>query len=138
MAIYSLSLCCSIIFCFVVYTMCSLFRKCMELRMFNERRRDPLPDPPLSLPVRCNQPLGDGGDSSSADSAICKVDGGDSSSECVICLDALREDVCRVLPGCNHRFHAACIGQWLSRSHSCPVCRLEIPPQPQIHIIVIP
>nr|DAD24828.1 TPA_asm: hypothetical protein HUJ06_026292 [Nelumbo nucifera] len=113
-----------IAFYFMVNITCSLYRKCMEMRMSNQRRRGHRPDPSLPLSVR-SHPTVDVGD------------GEDSSSECAICLDALTEDSrCRVLPGCNHRFHTSCIDSWLSRSNSCPVCRLQLPPRPQIHIIL--
>lgn len=47
--------------------------------------------------------------------------------ECVVCLSELVEgDKTRVLPMCNHLFHADCIDSWL-RSHStCPICRNKV------------
>ena len=44
--------------------------------------------------------------------------------ECSICL----EDLCsdgqeRTALPCAHVFHSTCIGQWLQRSHECPVCQ---------------
>lgn len=45
---------------------------------------------------------------------------------CPICMDALATpDDCRLLP-CRHAFHAACISEWLARSHTCPTCRWEL------------
>jgi hypothetical protein len=35
---------------------------------------------------------------------------------------------CRVLPGCGHAFHAACLDTWLLEKAMCPVCRAEIKP----------
>nr|DAD22695.1 TPA_asm: hypothetical protein HUJ06_024158 [Nelumbo nucifera] len=121
MALSYLYLCCFILVCIIINITFSLHR--MELRMLNQRRRRRhRSDPPLRLPV--------------PSSNLLRGDGGDYSSDCAICLEVLREDEdCRVLPGCNHRFHISCIDSWLSISSSCPVCRLQIPPQPQIHII---
>ncbi|KAK1619604.1 hypothetical protein QYE76_025121 [Lolium multiflorum] len=34
--------------------------------------------------------------------------------------------MCRVLPGCQHRFHALCVESWLSKSRQCPVCCTEV------------
>lgn len=48
---------------------------------------------------------------------------------CVICLseDSTTEEqlLCR-LP-CNHVFHRACVGKWLSMQDSCPTCRSQVP-----------
>ena len=41
--------------------------------------------------------------------------------KCTICLEAFTGDI-NTLP-CAHRFHAACIGQWLNDNDSCPLCR---------------
>lgn len=42
--------------------------------------------------------------------------------ECVICLDTL--DQAYTL-GCDHKFHEACIKQWLTINSICPICRTE-------------
>lgn len=49
------------------------------------------------------------------------------SVECVVCLsDLVDGDKARVLPSCNHWFHAHCIDSWF-RSHStCPICRKRV------------
>lgn len=47
---------------------------------------------------------------------------------CVICLsesDTAGQHLCR-LP-CNHVFHRACVGKWLSMQDSCPTCRRQVP-----------
>lgn len=47
--------------------------------------------------------------------------------ECVVCLSELAEgDKARVLPTCNHCFHAYCIDTWLQSHSSCPVCRINV------------
>ncbi|KAJ8428945.1 hypothetical protein Cgig2_009816 [Carnegiea gigantea] len=48
-------------------------------------------------------------------------------AECVICLGVFVDgEQIRVLPGCSHAFHVACIDRWLLGTHSsscCPSCR---------------
>ncbi|KAJ4702668.1 RING-H2 finger protein [Melia azedarach] len=47
-----------------------------------------------------------------------------SAAGCAICLlDFIDGDEIRLLPKCNHRFHVACIDQWLPSHSSCPTCR---------------
>ncbi|GJM88709.1 hypothetical protein PR202_ga05259 [Eleusine coracana subsp. coracana] len=49
---------------------------------------------------------------------------GSSRSECAICLaEFARGDRVRVLPRCNHGFHARCIDRWLAARPTCPTCR---------------
>jgi hypothetical protein len=46
---------------------------------------------------------------------------------CSICrCDFGKGDEVSRLPSCNHLFHADCISEWLSRSHTCPVCRADV------------
>ncbi|KAF8090365.1 hypothetical protein N665_0478s0025 [Sinapis alba] len=46
------------------------------------------------------------------------------SFECVVCLSKLEDgDKARLLPTCNHWFHADCIETWLKLHSSCPICR---------------
>ncbi|TVU28357.1 hypothetical protein EJB05_19873, partial [Eragrostis curvula] len=33
---------------------------------------------------------------------------------------------CRVLPGCEHAFHAECVDSWLRKSRLCPICRAVV------------
>ena len=62
---------------------------------------------------------------------------GKESSECAICLKEFEagEEV-RVLPGCGHRYHRACIDEWLLdyNSKECPTCRAIVCPLSLIHI----
>ncbi|XP_040377073.1 RING-H2 finger protein ATL80-like [Oryza brachyantha] len=56
------------------------------------------------------------------------------AEECAICLVEFEDgETVRVLPQCDHRFHAACIDTWLRAHSSCPSCRrvlvaTEMPP----------
>ncbi|KAF8052479.1 hypothetical protein N665_1555s0004 [Sinapis alba] len=48
----------------------------------------------------------------------------DGIHECVVCLSELADgDKARVLPTCNHWFHADCIESWFQSHSTCPVCR---------------
>lgn len=44
---------------------------------------------------------------------------------CAICLENLADGSVRCLP-CMHPFHTACVDDWLTRNHACPVCRHEV------------
>jgi hypothetical protein len=47
--------------------------------------------------------------------------------DCAVCLEAFQAgDRCRVMPGCEHGFHAACVDSWLRKSRVCPICRAEV------------
>ncbi|KAK4360774.1 hypothetical protein RND71_019726 [Anisodus tanguticus] len=51
-------------------------------------------------------------------------DKGTSPIECAVCLDNLKVgEKCRLLPLCNHSFHAECIDLWLLKTSICPICR---------------
>lgn len=44
--------------------------------------------------------------------------------ECVICLSDFADgEQLRLLPKCNHGFHARCIDKWLTQHMTCPKCR---------------
>ncbi|XP_037460427.1 probable E3 ubiquitin-protein ligase ATL44 [Triticum dicoccoides] len=50
-----------------------------------------------------------------------------SSLECAICLAEFADgEAVRVLPGCGHGFHAACVDAWLRTRATCPSCRAAI------------
>ncbi|KAK6796960.1 hypothetical protein RDI58_004661 [Solanum bulbocastanum] len=51
-------------------------------------------------------------------------DKGTSPIECAVCLNNLKVgEKCRLLPLCNHNFHAECIDLWLLKTSICPICR---------------
>lgn len=44
--------------------------------------------------------------------------------ECAVCLEIfIGGEKCRILPFCNHSFHAECIDSWLLKTAACPICR---------------
>ncbi|KAM3318946.1 RING-H2 finger protein ATL39 [Capsicum chacoense] len=55
-----------------------------------------------------------------------EVEKGSSTSpvDCAVCLENFKAgDKCRLLPKCNHSFHAQCIDSWLQKTAVCPICR---------------
>lgn len=51
----------------------------------------------------------------------------EGAGECAVCLEAFQAgDRCRVLPRCEHGFHARCVDSWLRQSRVCPICRAEV------------
>ncbi|CAA7024681.1 unnamed protein product [Microthlaspi erraticum] len=47
--------------------------------------------------------------------------------QCIVCLSNLLDgDRARLLPTCNHWFHADCIDTWLQSHSTCPICRTEV------------
>ncbi|KAJ1279659.1 hypothetical protein BS78_04G171100 [Paspalum vaginatum] len=60
------------------------------------------------------------------------VHGREDPLECSICLlEFDDDDALRLLPTCPHAFHADCIGLWLERRATCPVCRASVLDAPQ-------
>ncbi|KAL5989557.1 hypothetical protein ACLOJK_010449 [Asimina triloba] len=50
--------------------------------------------------------------------------GGGGGDDCSVCLAGLEEgETAKMLPNCNHMFHARCIDTWLYWHSTCPVCR---------------
>ncbi|KAK7410493.1 hypothetical protein VNO78_01313 [Psophocarpus tetragonolobus] len=51
--------------------------------------------------------------------------------ECAVCINEFEEDeTLRLIPKCNHVFHADCIDAWLANHSTCPVCRANLVPKP--------
>ncbi|GFY95988.1 hypothetical protein Acr_11g0002940 [Actinidia rufa] len=49
---------------------------------------------------------------------------GSSPVDCAVCLENFEVgDKCRLLPLCNHSFHAQCVDPWLLKRPVCPICR---------------
>ena len=43
--------------------------------------------------------------------------------ECSICLSEYPVGSYMLFLPCGHSFHSRCLTRWLSRSHTCPLCR---------------
>ncbi|XP_066318703.1 E3 ubiquitin-protein ligase ATL6-like [Miscanthus floridulus] len=51
----------------------------------------------------------------------------DDVLECSVCLLEFDDnDALRLLPTCPHSFHPECIGLWLERHSTCPLCRASV------------
>ena len=48
-----------------------------------------------------------------------------AACECSICTEEIKKETGQVTLACSHQFHLGCIGRWLMRSDSCPLCRGE-------------
>ncbi|XP_060180078.1 RING-H2 finger protein ATL20-like [Lycium barbarum] len=49
---------------------------------------------------------------------------------CPICLvEYSAGDSIRLIPLCQHCFHAHCVDEWLTMKATCPVCRNSLPPR---------
>lgn len=47
-----------------------------------------------------------------------------NDTTCSICLaEYLPKETLRIIPECNHYFHADCIDEWLKMNSTCPLCR---------------
>ena len=45
---------------------------------------------------------------------------------CMVPFDAERDTIA-LLVGCAHRYHLECLGMWLDRADTCPLCRTAVP-----------
>lgn len=46
---------------------------------------------------------------------------------CAVCLSEFEEnEIGRVIPKCNHRFHVGCIDMWFYSHVTCPLCRSDV------------
>jgi len=54
----------------------------------------------------------------------------DPGTDCVICMAEIDEEEARrcVVTPCNHKFHQACLEQWMDVKMECPTCRTNLPP----------
>ncbi|KAM3292910.1 hypothetical protein ACQJBY_036505 [Aegilops geniculata] len=82
-------------------------------------RGDGEPQPEVTVEVQSAEPV------------VCAYRRGDGWREatCPVCLSDFADgETVRVLPACMHYFHATCVGEWLRRNTTCPVCRTAPPP----------
>uniref|UniRef100_A0ACD5XPY7 Uncharacterized protein n=1 Tax=Avena sativa TaxID=4498 RepID=A0ACD5XPY7_AVESA len=53
--------------------------------------------------------------------------GADEKTECAVCLvEFAHGEAGRLVPGCGHGFHAACIETWFRVRSTCPLCRAAV------------
>ena len=53
--------------------------------------------------------------------------------QCAICWDKIQPHALSMTLHCQHTFHSSCIGQWLSKKGTCPMCRAVIIPESVFH-----
>ncbi|CAF1118203.1 unnamed protein product [Rotaria sordida] len=58
-------------------------------------------------------------------------------SECSICLESYRSGQEVSILACSHEYHSSCIGEWMLKNRSCPMCRKDIHNQPQFVTLLI-
>lgn len=47
--------------------------------------------------------------------------------KCGICLTQFRSgDAAQIGSACRHAFHEKCLGRWLVRNQTCPMCRVSL------------
>ncbi|CAI9267649.1 unnamed protein product [Lactuca saligna] len=55
--------------------------------------------------------------------------------ECSVCLSEIMEgEKTRILPKCNHAFHAECIDMWFHSHSTCPICRNPVQEQTEVSV----
>lgn len=52
--------------------------------------------------------------------------GGESATECTICIDEMRVGDEAVILPCKHWFHEECVTLWLREHNTCPICRTPV------------
>nr|GEV40571.1 E3 ubiquitin-protein ligase ATL6-like [Tanacetum cinerariifolium] len=58
---------------------------------------------------------------------------GKGALECAVCLNEFEdEETIRLIPKCDHVFHAECIDAWLENHVTCPVCRSDLAKSTQV------
>ncbi|CAI5477606.1 unnamed protein product [Closterium sp. Yama58-4] len=86
---------------------------------------------PVGVAARAGT-AGGGAGSGASGREVVRTESGEEDP-CTICFDGFKKgDQLRVLP-CQHRFHTACIDEWLMKKPLCPLCkRCARPPPPAI------
>lgn len=56
---------------------------------------------------------------------------GACEGQCAVCLEKLEVGSSCCRPPCLHAFHGTCLREWLTRSPTCPVCKLFLAQEPQ-------
>ncbi|GJR22157.1 RING-H2 finger protein ATL3-like protein [Tanacetum coccineum] len=55
--------------------------------------------------------------------------------ECSVCINEVEQgEKTRILPKCNHAFHAECIDMWFHSHSTCPICRNPVSEQTEISV----
>ncbi|KAJ6740978.1 F6A14.12 PROTEIN-RELATED [Salix purpurea] len=50
-----------------------------------------------------------------------------SAGDCAVCLEEISAGSEAIPMPCSHVYHSDCIVKWLQTSHSCPLCRYNMP-----------
>ncbi|XP_073029961.1 probable E3 ubiquitin-protein ligase RHB1A isoform X2 [Primulina eburnea] len=50
----------------------------------------------------------------------------DEEDVCPTCLEEYDSENPKIITGCDHHFHLACILEWMERSDACPICDQEM------------
>ena len=89
------------------------FKCAAEIKVSPSCRRDPTPRVPVVFFFA---------DTLSLDTSLPLIQG-----QCAICFEGFKAgEHVRVLPHCDHSFHARCLDPWLKSKGSCPMCRSEV------------
>ncbi|KAF7105244.1 hypothetical protein CFC21_106076 [Triticum aestivum] len=97
--------------------LCVLGLALLSRRACRRRSSDNYPPPPKGLKRKAIDAL----------PTVSFAAAASSSSECAICLAEFADgEPVRVLPGCGHGFHVACVDAWLRTRATCPSCRAAI------------